>query len=82
MERAAQRDAQKPTIAASSGKANRRRKAEIKPRPSDDEVAVYYAAIVNSDAYLPRDLFSSRTCGLMLDRGLVTPERLRQRMES
>jgi hypothetical protein len=82
MERAAQRDAQKAAAVGNSGKAKRRRKAESKPRPSDDEVAVYYAAIVNSDAYLPRDLFTSRTCGLMLDRGLVTPERLRQRMES
>ena len=66
--------------AASSGKAKRRRKVEIKPPPSDDEVAVFYAAKVNSDEYLPRDLFSSRTCGLMLVRGLVTPERLRQRL--
>lgn len=81
MERAALQDAQKATIAASSDKAKRRSKPEIKPRPSDDEVAVFYAAKVNSDEYLPRDLFSSRTCGLMLERGLVTPERLRQRMK-
>ena len=80
MERAAQRDAQEAVAAASSGKAKRRRKVEIKPPPSDDEVAVFYAAKVNSDEYLPRDLFSSRTCGLMLARGLVTPERLRQRL--
>ena len=82
MERAAQRDTQKAASAATAGKAKRRRKSETKPQPSDDEVAAYYAAIVNSDKSFPRDLFSSRTCGLMLDRGLVTPERLRQRMGS
>lgn len=82
MERAAQRDAQAAANTTTAGKAKRRRKSETKPPPSDDEVAAYYAAIVNSDEYLPRDLFSSRTCGLMLDRGLVTPERLRQRMGS
>ena len=79
MERAAQRDAQKAATTASSGKAKRSRKTAITPPNNDDEVAVYYAAIVNSDDYLPRDLFGSRTCGLMLDRGLVTPERLRMR---
>ena len=82
MERAAHRDAQAAASATTAGKAKRRRKSETKPPPSDDEVASYYAAIVNSDEYLPRDLFSSRTCGLMLDRGLVTPQRLRQRMGS
>jgi hypothetical protein len=80
MERAAQRDAQKAATSTSSGKAKRRRKAETQAPNNDDEVAVYYAAIVNSDDYFPRDLFGSRTCGLMLARGLVTPERLRQRM--
>ena len=79
MERAAQRDAQEAATATSSGKAKRRRKAETQVPNNDDEVAVYYAAIVNSDDYFPRDLFGSRTCGLMLARGLVTPERLRQR---
>ena len=79
MERAAGRDAQKVAAAASPGKAKRRRKSAITPPNNDDEVAVYYAAIVNSEDYLPRDLFGSRTCGLMLERGLVTPERLRQR---
>jgi hypothetical protein len=80
MERAAQRDALAAASATTAGKAKRHRKSEIKAPPSDDEVAAYYAAIVNSDKSFPRDLFSSRTCGLMLDRGLVTPERLRQRM--
>ena len=79
MERAAQRDAQKAATTASSGKAKRSRKTAITPPNTDDEVAVYYAAIVNSNDYLPRDLFGSRTCGLMLARGLVTPERLRMR---
>ena len=47
MERAAQRDAQKAASAAVAGKAKRRRKSEIKPPPSDDEVANFYAAKVN-----------------------------------
>ena len=79
MERAAKSEAQKAAAVSTIGKAKRRRKTAIKPPNTDDEVAAYYAAIVNSDAYLQRDLFGSRTCELMLARGLVTPERLRLR---
>jgi len=35
---------------------------------------------VNSDAYLPNGMISNAMCGLMLARGLVTPERLNQRV--
>ena len=76
IERAAQRDAQ---AAANAGKAKRSRKAQSKPRPSPDETAAFYAAKVNSDEYLPPNMISAATCGLMLERGLVTPERLRSR---
>jgi len=76
MERAAQRDAQ---AAASAGKAKRSRKAQSKPRPSPDETAAFYAAKVNSDEYLPPNMISAAMCGLMLERGLVTTERLRMR---
>jgi hypothetical protein len=76
MERAAQRDAQ---AAASSLKAKRSRKGQSKPRPSPDETAAFCATKVNSDAYLPQNMISAAMCGLMLERGLVTPERLRMR---
>jgi hypothetical protein len=77
MERAAQRDAQ---AAADSVKAKRSSKAQSKPRPSPDETAAFYAAKVNSDEYLPQNMISAAMCGLMLERGLVTPERLRSRV--
>jgi hypothetical protein len=76
MERAAQRDAQ---AAANSPKAKRSSTAQSKPRPSPDELAAFYAAKVNSNAYLPPNMISAATCELMLARGLVTPERLRMR---
>ncbi|MGX1005446.1 hypothetical protein ACSSV6_004038 [Roseovarius sp. MBR-38] len=80
MERAAARDAQ-ATIATSKGtKAKRRRKADAAPPPSPDELAAFYAAKVNSDEYLPKGMISTAMCGLMLARGLVTPERLSQRV--
>ncbi len=44
-----------------------------------DELAAFYAAKVNSDAYLPPNMISAAMCGLMLSHGLVTPERLRMR---
>ena len=78
MERAAQRDAQMAATAAGSVKA-KHRPTIVKLPPSDDEVAIFYAGKVNSDKYLPPGLVSSRSCELMLARGLVTPERLRQR---
>ncbi len=76
MERAARCDAQ---VAANTGKAKRSRKAQGTPPPSADELAAFYAAKVNSDAYLPQNMISAAMCGLMLARGLVTPERLRMR---
>ncbi|WP_445802198.1 helix-turn-helix domain-containing protein [Yoonia sp.] len=79
MERAARRDAQDAAASGSALKAKRTRKAQSKPRPSPDETAAFYAAKVNSDEYLPPNMISAATCGLMLERGLVTPERLRLR---
>jgi hypothetical protein len=76
MERAAQRDVQD---AANSVKTKRSRKTQGTPPPSPDELAAFYAAKVNSDAYLPQNMISAAICGLMLERGLVTPERLRVR---
>ncbi|MBN8291901.1 helix-turn-helix domain-containing protein [Rhodobacter sp. NTK016B] len=79
MERAAGRDAQSIAADASRAKAKRQRKGDIGPQPSKDELAAFYAAKVNSDAYLPQNMISTAMCGLMLARGLVTPERLRMR---
>jgi hypothetical protein len=80
MERTAQRDAQAIAADASGQKAKRQRKRNIGPPPSDDQLAAFYAANVNSDAYLPNGMISNAMCGLMLARGLVTPERLNQRV--
>lgn len=80
MERAAQRDAQTAAEDAGGQKAKRQRKQEAASRPTDDEKAAFYAAKVNSDEYLPNGMITSALCGLMLARGLVTPERLSQRV--
>ena len=79
MERAAQRDAQTIAADASGAKAKRRSKRDVVPRPSDDELAAFYAKMVNSDGFLPANTISNTTRDAMLARGLVTPERLRMR---
>jgi len=78
MERAAQRDAQ--AAASGSGRSDkRRRKTQVKPVLNPDELAKFYADIVNSDKFLPPSMISNAMCGAMLTRRLVTTERLRQR---
>ena len=79
MERTAQRVAKAAAADASGAKARRQRKRDVGPPPSDDQLAAFYAARVNSDDYMPNGMISSAICGLMLVRGLVTPERLRMR---
>ena len=79
MERAAGRDAEAVAADAIGEKARRERKRNSGPPPSDDQLAAFYAAKVNSDEYMPNSMISSAICGLMLVRGLVTPERLRMR---
>jgi len=78
MERAAQRDVQ-AAANASGGKSKRQRKRNVGPPPNDDQLSAFYATKVNSDEYMPNGMISSAMCGLMLVRGLVTPERLRMR---
>jgi hypothetical protein len=80
MERAAQRDAQAAIAKAKGTKAKRRRKSDAAPPPSEDQLAAFYAAKVNSDEYLPKGMISPTMCGLMLARGLVTRERLTLRV--
>ena len=46
---------------------------------TDDEKAAFYAKMVNADGYLPQSVISNTIRDAMLVRGLVTPERLRQR---
>ena len=79
MERAAQRDALAATATANGKKAKRPSKCEVKLPLSDDEKAAFYAKMVNSDGYLPQSVISNTIRDAMLARGLVTPERLRQR---
>ncbi|SLN76315.1 helix-turn-helix domain-containing protein [Roseisalinus antarcticus] len=79
MERAARRDAQAAAADASGRKAKRQRKRDGGPHPSADQLAAFYARMVNSDDYLPANTISNTTRDAMLVRGLVTPERLRMR---
>jgi hypothetical protein len=78
MERAAKRDAQ-AALGASNDKAKRHRKRDVGPPPSDDQLAAFYAAKVNSSAYLPASMISNAMCAAMLERGLVTIEQLKTR---
>ena len=79
MERAAQRDALAATANANGKKPKRPTKCEVKLPLSDDEKAAFYAKMVNADGYLPQSVISNTIRDAMLARGLVTPERLRQR---
>ncbi|TRW94187.1 hypothetical protein FNJ84_19905 [Paracoccus sp. M683] len=78
MERAARTaEAQKPA----DGDKRRKRgsKPADAPRASMDEIADFYAGLVNGDGYLPSNAISNTVRNAMLERGLVTAERLRAR---
>lgn len=77
MERVARQDAQ--ATSAAQGRRSRRRKPDPTPLPSMDERAAFYAGLVNSDDFLPASMISNSIRDAMLARGLVTPERLRDR---
>jgi len=79
MQRAAQRDAQATQTGDSGRNPKRSRKRDTGPRPSDDELAAFYADLVNSEQFLPPSMISNAMCDAMLTRGLVTADRLRQR---
>ena len=84
MQRAAQRLKQTGAAVAKKGPATgngetRRRKRDEGPRPSEDELAAFYADLVNSDRFLPPSTISNTMRDAMLTRGLVTVERLRLR---
>ena len=79
MERAAHCDELAATANANGKKPKRQRKCEVKLPLSDDEKAAFYAKMVNADGYLPQSVISNTIRDAMLVRGLVTPERLRER---
>lgn len=78
MERAA-----RATGATKPAEGDKRRKPQKKqvdaPHASMDEIAGFYAGLVNGDGYLPSNAISNTVRNAMLERGLVTAERLRAR---
>ena len=58
---------------------SRRGKQDAGLPPSSDELAAFYADLVNSDKFLPPSTISTSMRDAMLARGLVTAERLRER---
>jgi hypothetical protein len=79
MERTVRRQAQVQADIARSPNNKRQSKSTEGPRPSTDELAAFYADMVNSDGFLPANTISNTIRDAMLSRGLVTPERLRAR---
>lgn len=78
MQHAAQRGA-RPDATGTGRRNTGPRRRVTAPRPSEDELAAFYARMVNSDAFLPANTISNAIRNALLARGLVTPERLRER---
>ena len=78
LDRAMQRAAQRKTDDA--GRKRRNRKPDPAPaaKPIVD-LPAFYANLVNADGFLPVSAISNTKRDAMLWRGLVTPERLRER---
>ncbi len=78
LDRAMQRTAQRKVEDA--GRRRRKPKVEVAPaaKPITD-LPAFYADLVNGDRYLPVSAISNTMRDAMLARGLVTPERLRER---
>ncbi len=79
MERAAKRDAQGAATHPKPPTTQRQPKRNDGRRPSDDDLAAFYADMVNSDRFLPANTISNTIRDAMLAGGLVTAERLRAR---
>jgi hypothetical protein len=78
LDRAMQRAAQRKVEDAG----RKRRKPKVAPAPAAKPITdlpAFYADLVNSDRYLPVSAISNTMRDAMLARGLVTPERLRER---
>jgi len=78
LDRAMQRAAQRKTDDAGRKRYKRKTDAAPTAKPIVD-LPVFYADIINSDRYLPVSAISNTMRDAMLWRGLVTPERLRER---
>lgn len=78
MERAA-RTAKAPPPSEGDQRRKRKSKPADTPRASLDEIASFYAGMVNGDGYLPSNAISNTVRDAMLARGLVTAQRLRER---
>lgn len=78
MERAA-RATSNPAPNTNGQRRKPRNKPADGPRASMDEIAGFYAGLVNGDGYLPSNAISNTVRNAMLERGLVTAERLRAR---
>lgn len=74
MQRAAQRKAE--NVGRQRGKP---KGPPAPPAPPITDPAAFYADLINSDRYLPISAISNTMRDAMLARGLVTPERLRER---
>ena len=83
MERAARSASADVGRNASACTGDHRRKRKSKSadtsRASLDEIAGFYAGMVNGDGYLPSNAISNTVRNSMLERGLVTAQRLRER---
>jgi hypothetical protein len=79
LDRAMQRAARSAEWSTCAADKRRKRGSSSTPPPSEDELAAFYAGIVNADGYLPPSAISNRVREVLLARGLVTPERLRMR---
>jgi hypothetical protein len=79
MERAAKRFSQSAAASPKPPSSKRQARPADGTRPSTDELAAFYANMVNSDGFLPANTISNTIRDAMLARGLVTPERLRAR---
>jgi len=79
MESAAKRDVHLAAIAPKTATGKRQFKRIEGARPGADELAAFYADLVNSDRFLPANTISNTIRDAMLSRGLVTPGRLRAR---
>lgn len=78
LDRAMQRAAQRKLEDAG----RKRRKPKATPTPAEKPITdlpAFYADLVNGDRYLPVSAISNTMRDAMLARGLVTPERLRER---
>ena len=78
LDRAMQRAAQRKTEDA--GRKRRKRKTPLGPAAKQIiDLPAFYAKLVNADGFLPVSSISNTIRDAMLGRGLVTPERLRER---